>query len=54
MFSLGVQKPKKKHLVNPNIPFDFWNADLREKIDMNNNRYSKAEKNDLEFVLLSV
>ena len=43
--------------VNPYISFDFWIADIgifKKKIDINNNRYSKAERNDFELDLLSV
>ena len=43
--------------VNPYISYDFWIADIgifKNKIDMKNNRYSKAERNDFEFDLLSV
>ena len=56
MSSLGVQS-QNKMLVNPHISFDFRIADIgtfKKKIDMNNNRCSKAEKNDFEFDLLSV
>ena len=40
--------------VNPYISFDFLIADIgffKKNIDMNKNRYSKAERNDFEFDL---
>ena len=54
MSSFEVLSQKIKP-VNPYISFDFWIADIgifKNFFYMNNNRYSKAERNYFEFDLM--